>query len=82
MDDGRGGGAAVREGVHVRHDVVPELALLLGRHGEVDVALAALHLLDLAVGDGQAQSLGSRGHERAKVTVNIIEEAALTLTNS
>lgn len=57
VDDGSGGGAAVCEGVDVSHDVVPELALLLSRHGEVDVLLVALHLLDLGVRDGQTQIL-------------------------
>lgn len=57
MDDGSGPRAAVREGVHVCHHVVPQLALLLGRHGEVDVHLVALHLLDLGVRDGQTQGL-------------------------
>ncbi len=57
MDDGSSGGAAVCEGVDMSHDVVPELALLLGRHGEVDVLFVALHLQDLGVGDGQTQSL-------------------------
>lgn len=57
MDDGRSRRAAVRKGVHVRHHVMPELALLLGRHGEVDVRLVALHLLDLGLCDGQTQRL-------------------------
>lgn len=57
MDDGSGGGAAVCEGVDMGHDVVPELALLLGRHGEVDVHFVALHLQNLGVGDGKTQSL-------------------------
>lgn len=57
MDDGRSRRAAVGKGVHVRHHVVPELALLLRRHGEVDVLLVALHLLDLGLCDGQAQRL-------------------------
>lgn len=96
MDDGRGRRAAVREGVDVRHDVVSELALLLCRHGEIDVVLAAFHLLDLGVGDGQAQSLRTTVHKRAKVNLKIREEtvsetfffslflvqAALTWTNS
>lgn len=65
MDDGRGRRAAVRKGVHVRHHVVPELALLLGRHGEVDVLLVALHLLDLGLCDGQTQRLeDARQRER------------------
>lgn len=71
MDDGRSGGAAVCEGVDVRHDIVSELPLLLRRHGEIDIVLVALHLLDLAVGDGQAQSLRARVYKRAKVTVKI-----------
>ena len=57
MDDWRGSGAAVGEGVHVSHDVVPELAFFFGRHDEVNVVRVALHLLDLGVGDGQTQSL-------------------------
>jgi len=73
-DDGRGGGAAVREGVHVGHDVVPQLALLVGRHGEVDVVHVALHLDHLRLADGQAQLLRGgagrlereRGRERER----------------
>lgn len=57
MDDGSSCRAAVREGVHVRHHVVPELALLLGCHSEVNVLLVALHLLDLCLCDGQPQRL-------------------------
>lgn len=68
MDDGCSGGAAVCEGVDVRHDIVSELALLLRRHGEINIVLVALHLLDLAVGDWQAQSLRTTVYKRAKVT--------------
>ncbi len=57
VDDGSGSGAAVCEGVDVGHDIVPELALLLGRHCKVDVLFVALHLLNLSVCDGQTQSL-------------------------
>lgn len=57
VDDGSSGGAAVCERVDVGHDIVPELALLFGRHGKVDVLFMALHLLNLFVGDGQTQSL-------------------------
>lgn len=60
VDDGSSRRAAVREGVYVSHHVVPELALLLGRHGEVDVRLVALHLLDLGLCDGQTQRLEDR----------------------
>lgn len=60
VDDGRSRGAAVRKGVHVGHHVVPQLALLLGRHGEVDVLLVALHLLNLGLCDGQTQGLKDR----------------------
>lgn len=57
VDDGSGSGAAVCEGVDVGHDIMPELALLLSRHGEVDVFFVAFHLLNLGVCDGQTQSL-------------------------
>lgn len=53
VDDGSSSGAAVCEGVDVSHDVVPELALLLGRHDEVYVLFVALHLQNLGVCDGQ-----------------------------
>lgn len=75
MDDGSGSGAAVCEGVDVGHDIVPELALLLGRHGEVDVLFVALHLLNLGVRDGQTQSL----RRRAKKTER--EEGKTLLTH-
>lgn len=71
MDDGRSGGAAVSEGVDVRHDIMSELALLLRRHGEIDIVLVALHLLDLGLGDGQAQSLRAKVRKRAKVTFKL-----------
>lgn len=74
MDDGCSGGAAVSEGVDVRHDIMSELALLLRRHGEIDIVLVALHLLDLGVGDGQAQSLRTKVRKRAKVTFKLWEE--------
>lgn len=61
MDDGSSSGAAVCEGVDVSHDIVAELALLLRCHGEVDVLCMALHFLNLAVCDGQTQSLMRRG---------------------
>lgn len=76
MDDGCSGGAAVSEGVDVCHDIMSELALLLRRHGEVDVVLVALHLLDLGVGDGQAQSLRAKVHKREKATMKIWEGTA------
>lgn len=57
VDDGSSSGAAVCECVDVGHDIVPELALLFGRHGEVDVLFMAHHLLNLFVCDGQTQSL-------------------------
>lgn len=66
MDDGSGGEAAVCEGVDVGHDIVPELALLLRRHGEVDVLFVALHLQNLGVRDGQTQSLRRTTRKTAK----------------
>lgn len=54
------------EGVDVSHDVVPELPLLLGGHGEVDVLGVALHLLDLSVRDRQTQFL--RGNDEAEMS--------------
>lgn len=63
MNDGSRAGAAVCEGVDVRHHVVPEFTLLFSRHGEVDVVGVRLHLLDLSVSDGQTQNLGG-GQQR------------------
>lgn len=63
VDDGSGGRAAVSEGVDVSHDVVPELTLLLRRHGEVDVLFVALHLQNLSVRDGKTQNLRRRTME-------------------
>lgn len=80
MDDGCSGGAAVSEGVDVRHDIMSELALLLRRHGEIDIVLVALHLLDLGVGDGQAQSLRTKFGKRAKVTFKLWEETGKGVT--
>ena len=57
VDDGSSSWAAVGEGVHVSHDIMTELLLLLRRHGEVDVICVALRLCHLGIGDGQAQSL-------------------------
>lgn len=57
MDDGCSSGAAVCEGVDVSHDIMSELALLLGRHGEINIVFVTLHLLNLGVGDGQTQNL-------------------------
>lgn len=57
MDDGCSSGAAVCEGMDVGHDIMSELALLLSRHGEVNVLFMALHLQNLGIRDGQAQSL-------------------------
>lgn len=57
MDDGCSCGAAVCEGVDVGHDIMSELAFLLGRHGKVNVPLMAFHLLNLGVRDRQTQSL-------------------------
>lgn len=75
VDDGSSRGAAVRKGVHVGHHVVPQLALLLSRHGEVDVLLVALHLLNLGLCDGQTQGLKDRrqkdrGHWSVTVRVS------------
>lgn len=79
MDDGGGGGAAVCEGVDVGHDVVPELALLLRCHGKVDVLHVALHLLDLGIGDGQAQSLGRTTRVEEINKLNMVEKSQSTL---
>lgn len=57
MDDGRSSGAAVCEGVDVGHDIMSELALLLSRHGKVNVLFVTLHLQNLGICDGQTQSL-------------------------
>lgn len=64
MDDGSSSGAAVCEGVDVSHDVMPELPLLLCRHGKVNVVFVALHLQNLGVRDGQTQSLRRMKTER------------------
>lgn len=57
MDDGCSSGAAVCEGVDMSHNIMSELALLLSRHGEINIVFVTLHLLNLGVGDGQTQNL-------------------------
>ena len=55
VDDGHGVGAVGPVGVDVGHHVVAELLLLLGGQVVVDVVTFPLHLIDLGLGDGQAQ---------------------------
>lgn len=57
MDDGCRSRAAVCEGVDVGHDIMSQLALLLSRHGKVNVLFVSFHLQDLGVSDGQTQGL-------------------------
>ncbi len=58
--DGSSGGTAVSEGVHVSHDVMPQLPLLLRSHDEINVLQVRLHLAHLGIGDGETQSLQRR----------------------
>lgn len=69
VDDGRRRGAAVSEGVHVSHHIVPEFTLFLRRHAEIDVLRVALHLRNLLVGDGQSQSLRRRATEAREMKI-------------
>ena len=55
VDDGHGLGALGAKGVDVGHDVVAQLLLLLGRQFIVNVGEMGLHLVNLLLGDGQAQ---------------------------
>ena len=61
VNDRHGLGRGVAEGVDVPHDVVAELRLVLVGLGEVDVVEVVLHLLDLLVGDVEAELLLGRG---------------------
>ena len=65
VGDERAGGAEVQErpgrgrllaeGVHVRHHVVPEAALVPGRGGEIGVVQVGPHLGQRLLGNGEAQ---------------------------
>lgn len=58
--DGRRARAALRERMHVRHDVMPHALLVLGCACEVDVVDRTFELGDLLVGDVKAQLLELR----------------------
>uniref|UniRef100_A0A1I8GNN2 BCL domain-containing protein n=2 Tax=Macrostomum lignano TaxID=282301 RepID=A0A1I8GNN2_9PLAT len=57
VDDGGGRGTLGGKGVHVRHDVVLPLPLLLGSQSQVEQVQAGAHLGQLPVSDGQTQLL-------------------------
>jgi hypothetical protein len=56
--------------MHVRHDVVPQLALVLRGFGEIDIVDVLPQLLDLARSDGHAKSASASAkatHNRRQV---------------
>lgn len=60
VNDGRRARAALRERMHVRHDVMPHALFVLGCAREVDVVDRTFELGDLVVGDVEAQLLELR----------------------
>ena len=57
VDDGLCLGAALAEGQHMRHNVVPYLVLMCGRGGIVDVVYMRAHLVELFIADAKPQLL-------------------------
>ena len=61
VDDGLCLGAALAEGQHVRHNVVPYLVLMRGSSGIVNVVNMRAHLIELLVADIESQLLLTLG---------------------
>ena len=61
VDDGLGLGAALAEGQHMRHNVVPYLVLMRGSGGIVNVVYMCAHLVELFIADIEPQLLLALG---------------------
>ncbi len=57
MDNGPRQGTLVAIGVHVRHDIMPQLTLVLLRHVKIDLVDVCAHFLQLVVANIDSQFL-------------------------